>query len=52
VMKAVLGAERREADRLRTCITRMDESEPLTPEAQAVRDRWAALVDTLLHTPR
>ena len=51
VMKAVLGAERREADRLRTCITRMDESEPLTPEAQAVRDRWAALVDTLLHTP-
>ena len=52
VMKAVLGAERREAERLRACITRMDDAEPLTPEAQAVRDRWAALVDTLLNTPR
>lgn len=52
VMKAVLGAERREAERLRACLTRMDEPETLTPEARAVRDRWAALVETLLDTPR
>ena len=52
VMKAVLGAERREAERLRACLTRMDEAAPLTPEARAVRDRWAALVDTLLDAPR
>lgn len=52
VMKAVLGAERREAERLRACLTRLDEPETLTAEARAVRDRWAALVDTLLDTPR
>jgi hypothetical protein len=52
VMKAVLGAERREVDRLRACISRIDGAEPLSPEAQAVRDRWAALVDHLLHEPR
>lgn len=52
VMKAVLGAERREAERLRACLTRLDEPETLTPEARVVRDRWAALVDTLLDTPR
>lgn len=52
VLKAVLGAERREADRLRDCLTRIDDATPLTPEAQAVRDRWAALVDMLLHAPR
>lgn len=52
VMKAVLGAERREAERLRACISRIDAAEPLTPEAQAVRDRWAALVDHLLTEQR
>ena len=52
VMKAVLGAERREADRLGACISRIDGAEPLSPEAQAVRDRWAALVDHLLNEPR
>ncbi|MGU3359816.1 hypothetical protein ACLBWX_05725 [Methylobacterium sp. M6A4_1b] len=52
VMKAVLGAERRESERLRACISRIDGAEPLTPEAQAVRDRWAALVDHLLNEPR
>jgi len=52
VMKAVLGAERQEADRLRACLTQMNDPAPLTAEAQAVRDRWAALVDTLLHPPR
>jgi hypothetical protein len=52
VMKAVLGAERRESDRLRACISRIDGAELLSPEAQAVRDRWAALVDHLLNEPR
>jgi hypothetical protein len=52
VMKAVLGAERREAERLRACISRIDGAEPLTPEAKAVRDRWAALVDHLLNELR
>lgn len=52
VMKAVLDAERREAERLRACLTRLDAPETLTPEARAVRDRWAALVETLLDTPR
>ncbi|KQT81135.1 hypothetical protein ASG51_20955 [Methylobacterium sp. Leaf465] len=52
VMKAVLGAERREAERLRACISRIDGAEPLSAEAQAVRDRWAALVDHLLNEPR
>lgn len=52
VMKAVLGAERRESERLRECLSRVEDPAPLGPEAQAVRDRWAALVDQLLHTPR
>ncbi|NEU11573.1 hypothetical protein G3T14_05455 [Methylobacterium sp. BTF04] len=52
VMKAVLGAERRETERLRQCLSRVEEPAPLGPEAQAVRDRWAALVHELLHMPR
>ncbi|MCJ2033109.1 hypothetical protein [Methylobacterium sp. J-068] len=51
VMKAVLGAERRESERLRACLTRMDDPETLSPEARAVRDRWAALVDLILQAP-
>jgi hypothetical protein len=52
VMKAVLGAERRETERLRDCLTRMEVPETLTPEARIVRDRWAALVDMILDGPR
>lgn len=52
VMKAVLGAERKEAERLRACLGRVEDPAPLSPEAQAVRDRWAALVDQLLNGPR
>lgn len=52
VMKAVLGAERRESERLRACLARMEDPETLSPEARAVRDRWAALVDLILDTPR
>ncbi|KQP36485.1 hypothetical protein [Methylobacterium sp. Leaf100] len=52
VMKAVLRSERDEAAHLRACIATIADPEPLTPEAQAVRDRWAALVDQLLHTAR
>ena len=53
VMKAVLRSERDESAHLRACIATIAESDaPLTPEAQAVRDRWAALVDQLLHFSR
>jgi hypothetical protein len=52
VMKAVLRSERDEAAHLRACIATIADPEPLSPEAQAVRDRWAALVDQLLHTSR
>ena len=52
VMKAVLGAERQESERLRACLGRVEDPAPLGPEAQAVRDRWATLVDQLLHLPR
>ena len=52
VMKAVLRSERDESAHLRACIATIADPEPLTPEAQAVRDRWAALVDQLLHAAR
>ncbi|MCJ2080830.1 hypothetical protein MKK49_06020 [Methylobacterium sp. J-090] len=53
VMKAVLRSERDETAHLRARIATIAESDaPLTPEAQAVRDRWAALVDQLLHSAR
>lgn len=48
VMKAVLLAERRENERLRACLD-MDDEDALGPEARAVRERWAGLVDRLLH---
>ena len=48
VMKAVLRAERFENERLRACLD-MDGDAELGPEAQAVRERWADLVDRLLH---
>lgn len=51
VMKAVLSAERGETAHLRARIAQMAETEPVSPEAQAVRDRWAALVDRLLDAP-
>ena len=47
IMKAVLAAERRENESLRTCIGMDDE--PLGEEARAVRNRWAGIVDRLLH---
>ncbi|MCC0806709.1 hypothetical protein FPV16_10815 [Methylobacterium sp. W2] len=48
VMKAVLRAEREEAANVRASIERLAGPAPLSPEACAVRDRWAALVDQLL----
>ena len=51
VMKAVLQAERQESAHLRAQVHSVA-VETLTPEARAVRDRWAALVDSLLHAPR
>lgn len=47
VMKAVLQAARSENERLRAYVD-MD-GEELGPEARAIRDRWAGLVDRLLH---
>ena len=52
VMKAVLDAERRESAKLRTCMDAAMMPAPLSDEARAVRDRWSALVDRLLHAPR
>ncbi|WP_336486108.1 hypothetical protein [Methylobacterium nigriterrae] len=52
VMKAVLQAERRESAQLRAQFHHIAASDDLGPEARAVRDRWAALVDGLLHAPR
>ncbi|HEV7438339.1 MAG TPA: hypothetical protein VGN94_01750 [Methylobacterium sp.] len=52
VMKAVLQAERQESAHLRAQVHSVAAVETLTPEARAVRDRWAALVDSLLHAPR
>ena len=48
VMKAVLRAEREEAASIRASVERLAGPAPLSPEACAVRDRWAALVDQLL----
>jgi len=50
VMKAVLAAERRETKTLRATIGLDEADETLGEEARAVRDRWAALVDRILHT--
>lgn len=52
VMKAVLRAERAESASIRASVERLAGPEPLSPEARAVRDRWAALVDKLLDGPR
>jgi hypothetical protein len=52
VMKAVLRAEREENAGIRASVERLAGPEPLSPEACAVRDRWAALVDKLLDGPR
>lgn len=48
LMKAALAAERRESDALRTCLGLAD-SETLTPEVRAERERWATLVGRLIH---
>lgn len=48
LMKAALAAERRESEALRTCLG-LAESETLSPEARAERERWAALVGRLIH---
>jgi hypothetical protein len=52
VMKAVLRSQQDEIAQLRACLMAITDPEidpaPLTPEAQAVRDRWATLVDRLL----
>ncbi|HEX8417808.1 MAG TPA: hypothetical protein VF641_09395 [Methylobacterium sp.] len=52
VLKAVLDAERRESAKLRTCMDAAMLPAPVSEEARAVRDRWSALVDRLLHAPR
>ncbi|OHV18247.1 hypothetical protein BK022_00780 [Methylorubrum extorquens] len=50
VMKAALAAERRESEALRTSLGLAD-AETLSDEARAVRARWAALVERLIHNP-
>lgn len=50
VMKAALAAERRESEALRTSLGLAD-AETLSEEARAVRARWAALVERLIHNP-
>ncbi|GJD96458.1 hypothetical protein [Methylobacterium iners] len=52
LMKAVLEAERRETARLRACIEDVATPGPVLDDARATRDRWATLVDRLLHAPR
>lgn len=52
VMKAVLRAEREETANLRASIERFAGPAPMSEEARAVRDRWAALVDQILDAPR
>ncbi|GJE53635.1 MULTISPECIES: hypothetical protein [Methylobacterium] len=49
LLKAVLMAERRENASLRACVGFDDADQTLGDEARAVRDRWATLVDRLLH---
>ncbi|GJE19386.1 hypothetical protein [Methylobacterium marchantiae] len=52
VMKAVLRAEREETATIRASVEWLAGPAPTTPEACAVRDRWAALVDQLLDGQR
>lgn len=51
LLKAVLHAERSENASLRACLGLDEEDDTLGAEARAVRDRWATLVDRLLHAP-
>ncbi len=48
MMKAALAAERRESEALRASLGLAD-AETLGEEARAVRARWAALVERLIH---
>lgn len=48
VMKAALAAERRESEALRASLG-LAEPEGLSDEARAVRERWASLVERLIH---
>lgn len=48
MMKAALAAERRESEALRASLG-LAASESLGDEARAVRERWAALVERLIH---
>nr|WP_318288096.1 hypothetical protein [Methylobacterium sp. CLZ] len=50
MMKAALAAERRESEALRSSLGLVD-AETLSEEARAVRARWAALVERLIHDP-
>lgn len=50
MMKAALAAERRESEALRSSLG-LVEAETLSEEARAVRARWAALVERLIHAP-
>ena len=50
MMKAALAAERRESEALRSSLG-LVEAETLSEEARAVRARWAALVERLIHDP-
>ena len=52
ILKAVLQSERRENASLRACLGFDAEDAARGEEARAMRDRWAALVDRLLHEPR
>lgn len=52
ILKAVLKSERRENANLRARLGLDTADETLSDEARAMRDRWAALVDKLLHEPR
>lgn len=51
MMKAALAAERRESEALRSSLG-LVEAETLSEESRAVRARWAALVERLIHDPR
>ncbi len=52
ILKAVISAERREVASLRACIGLDAAEAELGAEARALRDRWAALVDRLIHEAR
>lgn len=51
LLKAVLQAERRENAGLRACLGFDEADASLASDTRAMRDRWAALVDRLLHAP-